>query len=38
MSQLEPTDCIDCQKILKHWVEFQLVDEEGEPLSGMPYN
>ncbi|MDC9595108.1 hypothetical protein [Xenorhabdus sp. IM139775] len=37
MSQLEPTDCIDCQKILKHWVEFQLVDEEGKPLSGIPY-
>ncbi|MDC9580360.1 lipase family protein [Xenorhabdus sp. PR6a] len=37
MSQLEPTDCIDCQKILKHWVEFQLVDEQGEPLAGMPY-
>ncbi|PHM37767.1 hypothetical protein Xmau_03729 [Xenorhabdus mauleonii] len=37
MSQLEPADCIDCQKILKNWVEFQLVDEEGKPLSGMPY-
>ncbi|MDE9431976.1 lipase family protein [Xenorhabdus bovienii] len=37
MSQLQPTDCIDCQKILKHWIEFQLVDEQGEPLAGMPY-
>ncbi|MBE8597511.1 glycoside hydrolase family 19 protein [Xenorhabdus sp. BG5] len=37
MSQLEPTDCIDCQKILKHWIEFQLVDEEGKPLTGIPY-
>ncbi|WP_196800741.1 glycoside hydrolase family 19 protein [Xenorhabdus nematophila] len=37
MSQLEQTDCIDCQKILKQWVEFQLVDEEGKPLVGMPY-
>ncbi|MDC9605508.1 glycoside hydrolase family 19 protein [Xenorhabdus griffiniae] len=37
MSQLKPTDCIDCQKILKHWIEFQLVDEEGKPLVGMSY-
>ncbi|MBC8954218.1 lipase family protein [Xenorhabdus sp. PB62.4] len=37
MSQLQPMDCIDCQKILKHWIEFQLVDEQGKPLVGMPY-
>ncbi|OTA19755.1 phospholipase A1 [Xenorhabdus beddingii] len=37
MSQLEPMDCIDCQKTLKHWIEFQLVDEQGKPLAGMPY-
>ncbi|WP_237385549.1 T6SS phospholipase effector Tle1-like catalytic domain-containing protein [Xenorhabdus sp. Sc-CR9] len=37
MSQLEPTDCIDCQKILKHWIEFQLVDEQGKPLTGISY-
>ncbi|SFN79410.1 hypothetical protein [Xenorhabdus japonica] len=37
MSQLEPTDCIDCQNILRHWIEFQLVDEEGKPLVGVPY-
>ncbi|WP_338860385.1 hypothetical protein [Xenorhabdus griffiniae] len=37
MKSLDPTNCIDCQKILKHWIEFQLVDEQGEPLTGMPY-
>ncbi|MDX8001058.1 DUF2235 domain-containing protein [Xenorhabdus sp. Reich] len=37
MSKLEPLDCLDCQKILKHWIEFQLVDEQGEPLAGIPY-
>ncbi|PHM62647.1 hypothetical protein [Xenorhabdus ishibashii] len=37
MKPLDPTNCIDCQKILKHWIEFQLVDEQGEPLTGMPY-
>ncbi|MBD2812444.1 DUF2235 domain-containing protein, partial [Xenorhabdus sp. Vera] len=28
---------IDCQKILKHWIEFQLVDEQGKPLTGISY-
>ncbi len=37
MSKLGPLDCIDCQNILKHWVEFQLVDEQGEPIVNMPY-
>ncbi|MCG3472149.1 hypothetical protein L7750_17710, partial [Xenorhabdus bovienii] len=37
MSQLEQSDCINCPNILKQWVEFQLVDEEGRPLVGMPY-
>ncbi|PHM72516.1 lipase family protein [Xenorhabdus kozodoii] len=37
MKPLDPTNCIDCQKILKHWIEFQLVDEQGQPLVGMPY-
>ncbi|MDE9565160.1 lipase family protein [Xenorhabdus bovienii] len=37
MSQLELKDCINCQEILNHWIEFQLVDEEGKPLVGMPY-
>ncbi|MBE8596631.1 T6SS phospholipase effector Tle1-like catalytic domain-containing protein [Xenorhabdus sp. BG5] len=37
MKPLDPTNCIDCQKILKNWIEFQLVDEEGKPLAGIPY-
>ncbi|MEQ1965253.1 lipase family protein [Xenorhabdus khoisanae] len=37
MSQLEQSDCINCPNILKHWIEFQLVDEQGKPLVGMPY-
>ncbi|MDC9607214.1 phospholipase effector Tle1 domain-containing protein [Xenorhabdus griffiniae] len=37
MKRLDPTDCIDCQKILKNWIEFQLVDEQGKPLIGIPY-
>ncbi|WFQ79310.1 DUF2235 domain-containing protein [Xenorhabdus sp. SF857] len=37
MKPLDPTNCIDCRKILKHWIEFQLVDEQGEPLTGIPY-
>ncbi|MEX0444896.1 DUF2235 domain-containing protein [Xenorhabdus sp. SGI246] len=37
MSQLDPTNCIDCQKILKNWIEFQLLDEQGKPLTGIPY-
>ncbi|WP_408672959.1 glycoside hydrolase family 19 protein, partial [Xenorhabdus koppenhoeferi] len=28
---------IDCQKIMKHWIEFQLVDEQGKPLTGISY-
>ncbi|MBE8598235.1 phospholipase effector Tle1 domain-containing protein [Xenorhabdus sp. BG5] len=37
MGQLQQTDCINCKKALKHWIEFQLVDEQGEPLTGIPY-
>ncbi|WP_338803526.1 hypothetical protein WDV76_15610 [Xenorhabdus griffiniae] len=37
MGQLQQTDCIECKKALKHWIEFQLVDEQGKPLAGMPY-
>ncbi|WP_434524999.1 hypothetical protein [Photorhabdus asymbiotica] len=37
MSKLGPLDYIVCQNILKHWVEFQLVDEQGEPIVNMPY-
>ncbi|NHB97678.1 lipase family protein [Photorhabdus stackebrandtii] len=37
MSELCPRDSIDGQKIMEHWVEFQLVDEQGNPLVNMPY-
>ncbi|CAQ84586.1 MULTISPECIES: lipase family protein [Photorhabdus] len=37
MSTLDPRECFDC-RILKHWVEFQLVDEQGKPLVNMPYS
>ncbi|MCW7762307.1 lipase family protein [Photorhabdus luminescens] len=37
MSKLSPLDCIDCKNILKNWLEFQLVDEQGKPLVNMPY-
>ncbi|MBD1227221.1 T6SS phospholipase effector Tle1-like catalytic domain-containing protein [Xenorhabdus griffiniae] len=37
MKPLDPTNCIDCQNILKNWIEFQLVDEQGNPLIGIPY-
>ncbi|KOY60043.1 lipase, partial [Photorhabdus heterorhabditis] len=28
---------MDCKNILKHWIEFQLVDEQGKPIVNMPY-
>ncbi|MBS9439101.1 lipase family protein [Photorhabdus noenieputensis] len=37
MSKLSPLDCLDCKNILKNWLEFQLVDEQGKPLVNMPY-
>ncbi|MCC8457849.1 lipase family protein [Photorhabdus aegyptia] len=37
MSTLDPRECFDC-RLLKHWVEFQLVDEQGKPLVNMPYS
>ncbi|QXF32451.1 lipase [Photorhabdus luminescens] len=37
MSKLSPLDCLDCKNMLKHWIEFQLVDEQGKPLVNMPY-
>ncbi|WP_254361219.1 hypothetical protein [Photorhabdus heterorhabditis] len=37
MSKLGPLDHIDYKNILKHWIEFQLVDEQGKPLVNMPY-
>ncbi|WP_166301900.1 hypothetical protein [Photorhabdus cinerea] len=29
ISKLGPLDCIDSENILKHWIEFQLVDERA---------
>ncbi|MBS9423824.1 lipase family protein [Photorhabdus caribbeanensis] len=37
MSKLSPLYCLDCKNILKNWIEFQLVDEQGKPLVNMPY-
>ncbi|MCT8344950.1 lipase family protein [Photorhabdus kleinii] len=37
MSKLSPLDCLDCKNMLKNWLEFQLVDEQGKPLVNMPY-
>ncbi|AKH65468.1 MULTISPECIES: lipase family protein [Photorhabdus] len=36
MSKIDPRECFDCRR-LKHWVEFQLVDEQGKPLINAPY-
>ncbi|WP_338012138.1 MULTISPECIES: hypothetical protein [Photorhabdus] len=36
MSRIDPRECFDCRR-LKHWVEFQLVDEQGKPLINAPY-
>ncbi|MGV8004387.1 lipase family protein [Photorhabdus temperata subsp. temperata] len=36
MSKIDPRECLDCRR-LKHWVEFQLVDEQGKPLINAPY-
>ncbi|WP_445493752.1 lipase family protein [Photorhabdus sp. SF281] len=36
MSRLDPRETLDCRR-LKHWVEFQLVDEQGKPLINVPY-
>ncbi|KER01244.1 lipase family protein [Photorhabdus temperata] len=36
MSRIDPRECLDCRR-LKHWVEFQLVDEQGKPLINAPY-
>ncbi|WP_445494958.1 lipase family protein [Photorhabdus sp. SF281] len=34
----DPLLCIDCKKYLRHWVEFQLVDEQDKPLVNQPYH
>ncbi|ETS33660.1 lipase [Photorhabdus temperata] len=33
----DPLLGLDCKKYLRHWVEFQLVDEQGKPLVNQPY-
>ncbi|MCG3461433.1 S-type pyocin domain-containing protein [Xenorhabdus bovienii] len=30
-------DCAPCGDIFKHWLEFQLLDLQGTPLTGIPY-
>ncbi|CAQ83553.1 MULTISPECIES: lipase family protein [Photorhabdus] len=37
MSKLFLRDAIENGKIMEYWVEFQLVDEQGNPLINMPY-
>ncbi|MQL46530.1 lipase family protein [Photorhabdus khanii] len=37
MGILDPLLGLDCKKYLRHWVEFQLVDEQGKPLVNQPY-
>lgn len=34
---LNPRKTVNPGKQKQHWLEFQLVDEQGEPLAGMPY-
>ncbi|WP_331251329.1 MULTISPECIES: hypothetical protein [Photorhabdus] len=37
MGILDPLLGLDCKKYLRHWVEFQLVDEQDKPLVNQPY-
>ncbi|MGV7963893.1 lipase family protein [Photorhabdus tasmaniensis] len=37
MGILDPRLGLDCKKYLRHWVEFQLVDEQDKPLVNLPY-
>ncbi|MCT8349233.1 lipase family protein [Photorhabdus temperata] len=34
----DPRLGLDCKKYLRHWVEFQFVDEQGKPLVNLPYS
>ncbi len=34
---LNPFKTVICGKQIKHWIEFQLLDELGEPLANVPY-
>ncbi|MDC9612554.1 S-type pyocin domain-containing protein [Xenorhabdus khoisanae] len=37
MSETGRLDCVPCNKF-KHWLEFQLLDNQSKPLAGIPYN
>ena len=34
---LNPRKNVTCGEQIQHWIEFQLLDEQGEPLVNMPY-
>lgn len=34
---LNPRKVVTCGKQKQHWIEFQLLDEQGEPLANLPY-
>ncbi|PHM44756.1 hypothetical protein Xmau_01470 [Xenorhabdus mauleonii] len=36
MSDIGRLDCVPCSKF-KYWLEFQLLDNQGTPLAGIPY-
>ncbi|WP_319930280.1 S-type pyocin domain-containing protein [Xenorhabdus santafensis] len=37
MSNTGRLDCVSCHQVFKHWLEFQLIDNQGKPLGGIPY-
>ncbi|MBD2786371.1 S-type pyocin domain-containing protein, partial [Xenorhabdus sp. DI] len=37
MSETGRLDCVSCHAVFKHWLEFQLIDNQGKPLGGIPY-
>ncbi|PHM46214.1 hypothetical protein Xmau_00620 [Xenorhabdus mauleonii] len=37
MSDTGRLDCVSCHQIFKYWLEFQLTDNQGKPLGGIPY-
>ncbi|OTA20403.1 Uropathogenic specific protein [Xenorhabdus beddingii] len=37
MSDTGRLDCVPCNKF-RHWLEFQLLDNQGKPLIGIPYH
>lgn len=34
---LNPRKDVTCGKQIQHWIEYQLLDEQGQPLANMPY-